>query len=1040
MGLSLRNIGKKITDVVGGAEHLAGNVARTAIVNPVRLGAAAVTQNPVAMHNAVQAQNRSVAGVLPVAQAIARTVPETVETAIHPFSQHSYNPTGKFQTSLFGHEPVQNIQKKVINNYQTHPGLNPVARVGLAGLEGAYSVAQDLPVAKLATSGSKVALKTVPTSKGALKVLDANQAGAVGKNVGKAKVVAKPVAEVKPVVTAKPIVTAVKPSKFDIAAKSTTDVLNKIDPRLGQMVKQRREIGEVKAAQAKDSLKITNSLNKDEQVNLARVMKGTELPTNGRVAAAAKESKKALDSIYYQAKNTGVDLPGYRKNYFPQIHNPKTFQAGTKDYDKAVAHLVKTKQAKSEADAIGQLRRYKDSRHVTPYQNLTKSRALDLPDYAENVAALHQYIDRAHASIAHVKVFGKEDKNLNRVLNQVRKNGGDVEQAIKSYKQASGLVRGSDTGEKVSRALTNFQGATKLGLSSIGNITQGVNTAAAGGIGRTIKNTVKKSFSKGDKEYVAKTGVADEQVAHEALFGEQGINKFRQVTAPFFEPIEKGNRATAALVGRDQARSLAKKAAKGDAGAADKLQRDFGITAKKSGKLTQAEDIQAGRSMVERTQFRTSPQDLPGWASTPTGKVLTQFKRYPYKQTQFLKREIIDEARRGNAAPLVRLAATSVPIGVGANYVQDKLRGNNFKESPVQKAANTLSYGGFGDLTLGTVSRLFSGAKDANAFATNAIKTLGGPTVGDTVNAAKAGFDAAKGDAKPVAREVLKHVPVVGSVATNRVLPYSTPSNATTNPDGSKKLTPTEQAKLGFQGKDKVFSFNGKDLSQQDFIKLSDADKKLAAETDPAARSLYNDWKSAKSAFQTPALTAPGLDDQSKSILRRYEKLNTTGRDAVSARENDWEYKYALAKYNNDKLNGKLTEVEDIRQQDALAKKYVGSKYSKTIRDSFGLAKKDLERYVTEHPDQAKDLLAYDQELYNNGLESSLKFKNGFSSGSGGSSSTTANNAYAYRLNTNVKARGVSGVRKPTVSIKSARKASSAGGSKPKVSLKKSMV
>jgi hypothetical protein len=38
--------------------------------------------------------------------------------------------------------------------------------------------------------------------------------------------------------------------------------------------------------------------------------------------------------------------------------------------------------------------------------------------------------------------------------------------------------------------------------------------------------------------------------------------------------------------------------------------------------LTDAEKITAGRSMVERTQFKVDPQDLPGWASSPWGKVV----------------------------------------------------------------------------------------------------------------------------------------------------------------------------------------------------------------------------------------------------------------------------------------------------------------------------------------------------------------------------------------------------------------------------------
>jgi hypothetical protein len=80
--------------------------------------------------------------------------------------------------------------------------------------------------------------------------------------------------------------------------------------------------------------------------------------------------------------------------------------------------------------------------------------------------------------------------------------------------------------------------------------------------------------------------------------------------------------------------------------AANRLRDEFGITKYRGGKLSEADQIKAARAGVERTQFRTGPQDLPGHASTPLGRVYTQFKRYPYKQAVFLKKEVIDQARK----------------------------------------------------------------------------------------------------------------------------------------------------------------------------------------------------------------------------------------------------------------------------------------------------------------------------------------------------------------------------------------------------------
>lgn len=1062
MGLSLRNITKKIGDVVGGAEHAVFgggapqrqpapqrpapvlNYQQPRPVLGLRTNTAPINFGGVNLDSPTKQFPTTpyhTPGIISnVVRPLLRTVPETI-SSLQP-RQVTYHPGSGIEKALFGTTPVQNIQKKTVSTYKAHPGGGALP---LAAAEAIGSVTQDLPVAKAFGTGAKIAFKT---AKPGLKAVEADEVGAVGKNITKPKVGPKTAKQkVAAKQTATQIITKpstdLRPTKIsnaDIILKSTTGVLNKIDPRLGAMVHQRRELGETSAALAKSKLKITNTLNKDEQTNLARVLKGTEAAVNDKVSAAADETRKVLTSTYYQAKNSGVPVPGFRKNYFPQIHNPKVFQEGTKQSDRAIAHLIDSGQANSEADAVGILRKFRDANTVSPYQNLSKTRALDLPGYAENIGAIHQYLERAHASIAHAKVFGAGDKNFNKVLNEVRKNQGDsvYNQAVKSYKQASGLVRGSDRAEKASRIATNLQGATKLGLSSIGNLSQQANTAIAGGVGRTAKSFLTQG-TKANRAFLSETGVGDEQVAHEALFGEQGVSsKIRKVTAPGFERIEKSNRNTAGLVGRDLANKLAKKAAVGDVRAAQRLQRDFGITGVTKRGLTAAQQRQAARTMVERTQFRTGAQDLPGFATSPTGRVITQFKRYPYKQVQFLKKEVVDQTRRGNLAPVARLAAVGAPVGLATNYAQDKIRGTNFKQSAPEKVLDVANNVTGANLITSLAQGLYPSSYDANSYMAKIGKTLGGPTGSDAIKAVQAGFEASKGKPTNAGRLGLSHVPVVGTPLSNRLLPYANAPTAV-NTDGTPKLSPTEQIATAFGGKEPLFSFNGKDLSASDFIKLSDADKRLAAAGDPNARKVYDEWQGAKTALGAPKLYAPSLDAQSTSTLKMFDRLTTQGKDAVYARQPDAEYRYAVAKYQNDKLNGGLTEVEDIRRQDELAKKFIGSKFDKTIRDSYGLAKKDMTRYITEHPDQANALMAYDQALYNAGLISSLKFDNGIG-GSGGGSKSTFSNPQEYALSQK-KGAGFSGGRS-SVSVKKVAKAkiASRGAGKFKVSSKKSLV
>lgn len=914
MGLSLRNITKKISNVV--EDHVIHPVATSPVAGAVKYGAATVTNNQKAKVNAKGA-------------------------LAHNLDQYKVAPALEKKNG-----------KIAINNDALKASTAQLSNIAM----GTVGTTPKVPVT------AKVIAKVPAKTKVAFKPTDP-------------RLTAVPVKKISGVYT---------------ALRSTSGVLGKIDPRLEQLVTQRREIGETGAAKAKSQLKVTNTLKKNEQTNLARVLKGTETPLNDRVVEAAKESRKVLNATYHQAKAAGVDVPGYKKNYFPQIHNPKTFQEGTSQSDAAIKHLVDSKQANSEAEAIGLMRQFKNVKSVSPYQNLTKHRALDLPGYAENVPALHQYLDRAHASIAHTKTMGKGDKNLNKVLADVKKNGGDYEQAIKSYRQASGLNKGSELGERLSRIATNVQGSTKLGLSSIGNATQSANTAIVGGVGRTAKNLVTQK-SKANKAFVEKTGVTDEQVAHEALFGEQGVSKgLRKITAPFFEPVEKGNRATAALVGRDLANKLAKKAAGGDANAARRLEKEFGITGVTKKGLTEAQQISAARKMVERTQFRTGPQDLPGWASTPTGRVVSQFKRYPYKQTQFLKKEVIDPARKGNVAPALRLAGVGAPVALAANYASDKARGANFDQSAPEKALDIANTVTGANLVTSLAQSLYPNSYDANSYLVKTGKALGGPTISDTIKAVQAGFEATKGKYTNAERFGLQHIPVIGTPISNRVLPYK--NSSTVAGGGDKAPSSSDQIKNAFGSEE------GKA-----FLALSPADKIAAAQSDPDMAEIYKEWQGAKSALKSAKLLAPDISPEAAKILNRYNRATTQGKDKWFNKENDAEFKYAAAKYENDKLTGNLSDAEDIRAQNALAKKYVGSTYSKNTRDTYGLAKRDLEKYVTEHPSEAKALLAYDQDLFDSGLISSLKFKNGFSSktaskGKSSGSSSPFSDPYSYTV------------------------------------------
>lgn len=140
-------------------------------------------------------------------------------------------------------------------------------------------------------------------------------------------------------------------------------------------------------------------------------------------------------------------------------------------------------------------------------------------------------------------------------------------------------------------------------------------------------------------------------------------------------------------------------------------------------------------------------------------------------------------------------------------------------------------------------------------------------------------------------------------------------------------------------------------------------------------------------AYINPSVSniSTNISKSEQDVLKTYAALSTEEKDNYFYSTTDAEYKYNLAKYNNDKAEGKIKEIDRIKTEKELKKQKVGSTYSKDVRDFYSLSKQDLEDYLSnaDNGDALyKDLIAYDRALYDAGVISSLKFKGGVISGS----------------------------------------------------------
>ena len=140
---------------------------------------------------------------------------------------------------------------------------------------------------------------------------------------------------------------------------------------------------------------------------------------------------------------------------------------------------------------------------------------------------------------------------------------------------------------------------------------------------------------------------------------------------------------------------------------------------------------------------------------------------------------------------------------------------------------------------------------------------------------------------------------------------------------------------------------------------------------------------------------APGLPRQHVDFLSRVATMSDEQKEKVKYDEPDFEYKQALANYENDKLKGKISKAEEIKKQGELLKMKVGSTYNKEVREFYGLNKTQLYNYLTNDPNGqaiADQIIALDDAMVANGAIAKNKFRDKYgnidfdpgSSGGGG--------------------------------------------------------
>lgn len=507
-------------------------------------------------------------------------------------------------------------------------------------------------------------------------------------------------------------------------------------------------------------------------------------------------------------------------NYLPKAIKQEILDAKLKTVEgraKIAKEMVANGSFKTIDEAGKILDRYTADRKSNKFGNLEYSRIKGLPEYlyeTDYKKILTKYAEGAYRRLADAEQFGGQDQILDGLLASYRKKGGDVRQLRDVFDVMAGLKKYDGTAEKFSRYARMYQGVTKLGLAAIGNISDIVKPIVKFGAWNTLRGVIKNFTSEGAvfKQSAGVTKSNIQRVAQEA--GEtEFADKFMKFTG--FTATEQNLRGIGALAGENYAKQLFKKLVKNPENVFVKRRLEgLGVDvegALKRGGLSKEELLDVGWESVKALQ-PIGRQEVPYYWQSPGGKVLTQFKSFAYKQGKFVMKEVVNEAAKGNFAPLLRFAVFGLLIGEEVGDLKAYVRGRKREGTGLNEAiaqgdlSKFLNFGNWKRMTdayltiggVGLASDFISGVLNTGQLGSPLLTFIGGPTFGemdrivgaigsDIGSLAKGDqfifgkTDPGKGFAQPqILKQALKTVPVAGSMLSQAVFPSKQSYNART--------------------------------------------------------------------------------------------------------------------------------------------------------------------------------------------------------------------------------------------------------------------
>ena len=498
---------------------------------------------------------------------------------------------------------------------------------------------------------------------------------------------------------------------------------------------------------------------------------------------------ESMDIKVYTSKGS---RPFYsRKNFFP--HEPDYDMLKTPEgRSSEIEHLLSTGQvdnvedAKRVVDAVIERRspilsdealsNYKIISNKK-YAGLERARAFDLKNIVQDpVVAFNRSFDRLGRRLSEIKYLGQNNEIADSLVTGIANEGGDFESAKTLLNRMTRREPINFELDKALASVRSFQAITKLGLASVKNLPQGfVNSYIKYGLMPAVKG-VAKTFTKEGKEFARMTGVTNQAVIDDYIDALVGVgdrpgmlNSLARGTlkATGFRATETANRVIASNAGKSFLEdTLFPKLMKDPTNKNLRMgMREFGIDPDeilKRGALSQEDKLKAGWTATRRTQFSSDALTVPLFATTPSGRVVFQFKTFGYNQSKMLK----DAFLQHPMDTATRTAVASSLIGVPVYEFDRLLRGK-----PEEEKNNIATEIINGFITIGSFGLISDMLSSSSKFGKQgALSFLTGPTGADIAEAGNTATQVVKQKSlEPAGRQLFRRIPVIGQIFTNRL-------------------------------------------------------------------------------------------------------------------------------------------------------------------------------------------------------------------------------------------------------------------------------